>query len=212
MRRSFRNPIASIGALLTPNKVRGYPRRVATLTLIALAAGVSVGLIARGQLRALHDVKIRGTWLIYLSVLVGIAMPLLLSPPKGLGRALVLASYLGILAVLLLNLRERTRIAPGLVVFTLGWVLNFAPIAANGAMPLSLWAHREAGRTDVPTPGRSDFFKVVVAGPGTSLRQLGDAIPIRPLGLVVSAGDLVMMIGVATTIALGMRRPSEISI
>lgn len=179
---------------------------MAVLTLIALAAGIAAGLLAGGRISELRHVHVRAVWLIYASVVIGIALPLLLSPPRGVGRALVLVSYLGILAVLILNMHAHSAIRAGLAVFTVGWVLNFLPIAINGGMPLSLWAHAQAGRTDTPTPGRSDFFKVVVAERSTPLRQLGDAIPLSPLRLVVSAGDLVMMVGMGTIIAQGMRR------
>jgi hypothetical protein len=51
--------------------------------------------------------------------------------------------------------------------------------------------------------------KHVAADETTLLRKLGDVIPVRPVQKVVSAGDVVLLLGVAAAVAGGMTAGSR---
>jgi hypothetical protein len=95
----------------------------------------------------------------------------------------------------------------GVPLVTLGLVSNAIVVAANGAMPVSLAA---ANRADVPiidiATGHDSRHEI--AGPGTTLRFLGDVIPV-PLPVrseIVSPGDVVVAAGLAELVVMGMLR------
>jgi hypothetical protein len=83
----------------------------------------------------------------------------------------------------------------------LGAALNGLVILLNGRMPYSLAAARQAGlRLFLETP------KNMPAGRGTVLRFLGDVIPVAPLHKIISLGDVFIVIGGISLIALAMRQ------
>lgn len=70
-----------------------------------------------------------------------------------------------------------------------GLALNMLVIAANGAMPVSQHALRQASLPEVPATD----LRHAAAHPGTRLSFLGDVIPVGER--VMSVGDLVMLAG-----------------
>jgi hypothetical protein len=175
------------------------------LLAISLGLGLGAGALARGRLANLREVLLRVLPLLMASRLVGM-LPLFVGLPRGPRQGAQLLSLLGVLAFLGINLvAARGGVRAGFVTLLAGWALNFVVIAANGGMPLSLWAWSHSGQRGAPTPGEGGFFKIVLAEPGTALRFLGDVVPIRAIDQVVSVGDLVLMAGIAVVIAAGMR-------
>lgn len=168
---------------------------------VALAAGYSTG----GRMRRLADLRIAGLPFVFAALVLGLA-PLVVEMPDALGRVLVAAANVVVLACVAVNLRRhRGAVRAGMAVIAAGWALNAVVIAANGGMPLSRWAYAQSGQTDPITEGEGGFFKIVAAGPGSRLRPLGDVIPIEPLRQVLSVGDLLLMAGIGVVVAGGMR-------
>ena len=95
----------------------------------------------------------------------------------------------------------------GVPLVTLGLVLNATVVAANGAMPVSIVAALRAGVPIADIAAGNDP-RHEIAGLGTTLRPLGDVIPVplpaRPE--VVSPGDVLVAAGLAELVALGMLR------
>jgi len=178
---------------------------------IAIALGFIVGLISGGRAKNLSTIEVRFVPVAIASAVIAL-LPLFVSVPAGPRRAIQILTMLGVLAFLVANLRaSRGVLRAGLIVLAIGWALNFTVIAANGAMPLSLWAYERSGLTETPTPGEGGFFKLEIADDSTVLKPLGDVIPFRPLSKVFSPGDLFLIAGVAVFIAAGTKVPGEAS-
>lgn len=98
----------------------------------------------------------------------------------------------------------------GMAVVGVGIAANLAALVANRATPVRAGALVEARIVDP-----ADVDRAVLGGPreiadsGTVLEILGDVIPVPELGLVVSFGDLIVLVGLAAVICNLMRcRPA----
>jgi hypothetical protein len=100
---------------------------------------------------------------------------------------------------------SRGAIRIAIAILLLGWLLNAVPIAANGGMPLSLWAYRRAGLTETPTPRTGGFYKIVIASSSTRLNFLGDVIPVAAIRQVVSLGDIALIVGIGCFVVASMQ-------
>jgi hypothetical protein len=147
-------------------------------------------------------------------VLLGIATAHVAVPPAP--RVLVVvASDVLVGWFVISNLPGRPRaVGAGLAMFGAGWLLNLLPIAVNGAMPVSAGALTAAGltgrgasRIDV---SRGHLGKHVLSlgwhahGARGVVSSLGDTIPVRLFGAVVSPGDVVMAAGLVIVVAAAM--------
>lgn len=170
---------------------------------IALVAGLGLGFAMRGRPGNLRFIELRGVWLAIGSAVAGLS-PLVVELSGTIRTAIQIVTMLGILVFIAVNVRATTGLLrAGLAAVVVGWALNFAVIAANGAMPMSLWAYERSGQTEAPTPGEGGFFKIELAGQDTLLRPLGDVIPIAALGRVLSIGDFALLAGVMLAVAGG---------
>lgn len=175
------------------------------LMAITLAASVAAGYLAGGRLHRLADLHFRGVPVLMGSLVIAL-LPVVVTVPDTAARWLTAIANLIVVAFLAINVRvHRGAIRAGLVVVTLGWTLNAVVIAANGGMPLSVRAYERSGQTDPVTAGKDGFYKIVVAGDATRMRFLGDVIPVRALGQVVSIGDVLLSLGIGVTAAGAMR-------
>ncbi|GAC1315472.1 MAG: hypothetical protein NVSMB12_11130 [Acidimicrobiales bacterium] len=114
-----------------------------------------------------------------------------------LGFAFVLASY-----VALAGFAARNLAIAGMGVVLLGVALNLAPIVADGGMPVeggAIVRARVAPLEDVA--GLTFGAKRHLAHPGDHLRVLDDTIPDWLTHEVLSAGDLVVGVGVGAVVA-----------
>jgi uncharacterized protein DUF5317 len=172
-------------------------------TMIGL--GLIIGLLARGSFKGLKDIQLRMVWVLFVSLAIAI-LPLFSDSINEHRRGLLLVANAGVLLFLLVNiLTSRGETRAGFLVITLGWALNFTVIAVNGGMPLSRWAYAASGQTQRITEGSGGFYRIVLAGPKTTLLRLGDVIPIRLFREVVSIGDILLFLGIALVIAAAMR-------
>jgi hypothetical protein len=161
------------------------------LTAVALLAGCLLGLVAGGRLSSLAEVDLR--W--WGALLAGVGLQVL-AGPVGLGgrpgTTAVAGSYLCLLAFALAN-----RALVGMPVVVVGLVLNATVILVNGGMPVRAEAVAAVGLDPARLDGADLGAKRHLEGPDDRLTFLGDVLPLRPLGEVVSAGDVVLAAGVA---------------
>jgi hypothetical protein len=108
---------------------------------------------------------------------------------------LVAASGVLMAGWFLVNLRGTTGLLRwGLLVALLGAGLNLVVMVPNGGMPVSKAALEaiDGGHVDV-TDGH--LYKHRLADGDTVLAPLGDVIPVRPLRMAASVGDVVLLAG-----------------
>jgi hypothetical protein len=174
------------------------------LAVLVLAGAALVGFVLGGSVSSLATLPLRDRWLVVVAVTAQVAGGLAAwvadsSPAYALGLA---TSALAALGFCLRNLRVR-----GVPLVTLGLLLNALVVGVNGAMPVSLAAAARAG-TSITSIAAGTDPRHAVAGDGTTLRVLGDVVPI-PLPLrpeVASPGDVLVAAGLAELLCLGMRR------
>jgi hypothetical protein len=149
-----------------------------------------------GRLSRLTDLRLRGTWIVFASLAVAIAVTTLY--PDGSRRlhvALNLATYVGGLTALWLNRR-----LPGLWLITAGTVANVVAISLNGgSMPASASALRAAG---LPVAPGGFVSSTTVAA--AKVPWLGDVFAsprAMPFHNVFSIGDILILAG-ATILVL----------
>lgn len=169
--------------------------------LYAVPIGLLLGVLLGGRLAALEAVRLRWAPVAIAGLLVQVV---LFSGPVverigDAGTPLYVGSTLLVLVALLRNLR-----VTGLALVALGAVSNLAAIVANGgSMPASADALAALGKTI----GTEYSNSVLVADP--VLAPLTDVFampPWMPLANVYSIGDVLIGFGIATAIAVAMRR------
>ncbi|GAC1424445.1 MAG: hypothetical protein NVSMB57_16540 [Actinomycetota bacterium] len=171
---------------------------------IVLVISIAVGYALRGRLGRLADLRLCWTPVLFASLLAGL-IPVFVTVPSGPARILIAVANIGILAFMIQNARfTRGLLRVGLVLCIAGWFLNGVVNAANGGMPLSLWAYARSGQHQSVTQGKGGFFKIVIADKNTVLKPLGDVIPIAPIHMVLSIGDLLLALGVGVVITGAM--------
>jgi len=173
-----------------------------SLLVVALVPGLLAGWAVGGRLSRLAELDLRAPAVIFAAVALQL----------GLGRAptsarlpllVVSAGLIG--AWLVLNARRRAPLLGFAIgVLALGWLLNVAVMVPNRGMPVSDAALARIGAPAETDVSDGSLFKHIRADRDSSLRWLGDTIPVRPLGAVVSAGDIVMALGVTLVLGAGM--------
>jgi hypothetical protein len=191
---------------------------VLTLVLAPVAAGVLLGYARGGRLRGLADVPVRATALLWLAALLQFVHFSAPGAREALEAALHVSLMVPIFGLVgawaLANLPGRPRLMQAAVALVLaGGAMNALAIAANGRMPFSERALVAADVSDEQRARGDRSPKHVAAGEATRLLWLGDVIPVRPIEKVISAGDVVLLLGVAGAVTAGMapggRRPAR---
>jgi hypothetical protein len=177
-----------------------------------LVGGVLAGYALGGRLRNLLRLRFRAVWLLWLAAAVQYVHfehPAARHQLESVLHTSLLVPIFGLAGGwLLANLVRRPRaVQVAVALVLLGGGLNAAAIAANGRMPYAESAVRAAQVSADQRVRGERSPKHVAADAGTRLGWLGDVIPVRPLGKVVSVGDLVLLAGVAAMLAAGMRQP-----
>lgn len=158
----------------------------ACLVLLILQA-----LVPGHDLRRLAAVRLQGTWLVWLALLVQVLIISVLPHVELLSQAAHLASYglAGVFAVV-------NRGLPGVLVVAAGGASNALAIAANhGTMPASRSALASSGWQPDP-----DHFANSAALADPHLALLGDIFATpgwSPLQSIFSIGDVVIVAGFA---------------
>jgi hypothetical protein len=175
------------------------------LFLAPLAAGIVAGYAFGGRLHQLAKTRIRAAWLLWLAAALQFVhfrvTSLRVEVESRTGVSLMVPIFGLVFAWVLVNLPDRPRpVRIAAMVVLLGGAMNAAVIAANGRMPYSESAARAAHQTP----------KHVVMDSTTRLAWLGDVIPVPPVQKVISAGDVVLLLGAAGLIATSMQaRPTS---
>ncbi len=175
-----------------------------SLAVVVLVGAVLAGVAVGGSWRRLASLPLQRLELVVLAVLAqagGAVVGLL-------GVADESTSYvvgLAVSAALALAFCFRNARVAGVPLVTLGLVLNAVVVGANGAMPVSIVAAYHA-RVPIVAIAAGTDARHEIAGDGTALPWLGDVVPV-PLPLrpeVVSAGDILVVAGLAELLVLGM--------
>ena len=184
-----------------------------SIVLSAVLLGLAAGLVFGGRLGNLSRVPLPNWFLGAVWAGLGLQLMVGLIPQSGWGRparlGLVLGSYVLIAAALagLSVLVHRRRLGPaiqaGLALVTIGWLLNFVVIVANGAMPVSRSALESVGRSAESVTSER-FTKHVEQSDETHMSALADSLPTFHGGPVISAGDIALAGGIALLLAAGM--------
>ena len=180
--------------------------------LVAIVIGFAVGLISGGRPSNLARLHLRWPGLIFLALVIQLAIFTSWSPvPPSLVPILYILSDL----IALVWLGRNIRIG-GIPCVALGSISNLAAILANGGwMPVDaalLTRARGAAAEAAITSGHSATNSVIATGQ-TRLLWLTDRFllpPPFPYPTVFSIGDLLIGLGVAWLIAVGMRRPNRV--
>jgi hypothetical protein len=166
--------------------------------LVALAACVALAtvIITGGRLAELALVRLRHSYLVPLALGAQIMVVSLVPGSfEGLHKPVHIATYAALAAFLWSN-----RHLPGLVIIAVGAAGNAAAITANGGvMPASAAALARAG---MPADKGTEFANSA-AMESAKLSWLGDvfAVPASwPISNVFSIGDLLIAIGLTTTL------------
>lgn len=166
---------------------------------VAVIGALLAGSASGGSLDRLGRLPVRGWPLVLLGVLAQVVGALV-----G-GAAYPVGLVLGVCCVGAFLLRHLRL--PGMALITLGLLLNAIVVAANGAMPVSLYAAARAGARTGPIAAGEDP-RHQLAGGDTVLAPLGDVVPVPLpwLAQVVSPGDCLVAAGVGLLVFAGMRR------
>lgn len=175
---------------------------LAIVLFIALAMAVLRG----GRLTNLGDIELRAWWLLLIALALQFGTSFLPDTDwaEGLGLAMILSSFILLMALVLLN-RNRT----GMWLAGLGVLMNFTVIALNGGMPVLAEAAAVASGFTVTVPDLSGSFKHTILDEGSRLTMLADVIPMRlgTLGQVISLGDVFLAVGLGRFLEQELRRP-----
>jgi hypothetical protein len=174
--------------------------------MLILGLGALSGLVAGwargGRLAGLAGFRFRAPLLLVAGALVQSGAGAL--TPHHRLRAIGIAYALVGLWLVLNAHRHRGPMRVALALLGVGWCLNMVPIVLNGGMPVSGHGLELVGAPRSTSVAEGHFFKHVPADRHTRLAALGDVIPVPFPASVVSAGDLVMMAGLALVVNAGM--------
>ncbi|HWE55219.1 MAG TPA: DUF5317 family protein [Acidimicrobiales bacterium] len=171
------------------------------ILLVAVAAGVLIGLATGGRLSGLGDFRLRMWPLLLGAVAVELVVGDLPSGPRwvlGLAACVVAGIWC------MVNRPVGRRVA-GPELIGVGAALNAVVMAADSGMPVSRSALVQAHLGGIPDVTRGHLYKHVAMTGHTALRPLGDVIPVSPLRTVVSVGDVLMLAGIVVTVAVATR-------
>ena len=177
------------------------------ILLVALLLGATLGWVRGGKVRNLERLRIRYSGaIIFLFVVQAIVrgrpVPLpWLDTPYRVTIWCIAALLLALLAFA--NYRVR-----GFLIVGLGFALNLLVVSLNRGMPLALGAALQAGATpeSIATGQGAGFYNLI--SPETALPLLGDVIGLPHVfgqtGVVLSVGDVLLLVGAAIVVAEGM--------
>lgn len=155
---------------------------------VGLALGAAIGLAIGGRFSNLGRLPLRYPYAIFALFLVQALSRARIVPSVHLSEAAVTAWGIASLALVFVASRS-FRVVPGLSLLVVGWAMNLLVVLLNSGMPVLVSSLS-------PRP----FYHA--ATKGDLLVFMADVIPAG--SMLVSAGDLVAVVGIVTIIARGM--------
>ena len=178
------------------------------MALFALAGlgGAAVGLVRGGRPRRLLALGLRWTPLVWACLAAQLLLGGTPDGPHPLVRDLaVVASYAGTGVWLAVNAASHAGgVRAGFAVVLAGWLLNVVPMALNDGMPVSTAARRAIGAEEQRI-AEGSLWKHVPASRATRVAWLGDVVPVDPVHVVISVGDIVLLAGLGAVVASALR-------
>jgi hypothetical protein len=170
-----------------------------------VGAGMVAGFLRGGQLDGVSQAQVK----LPVLLLAGFVLQALATLAGLVGGLAVVAPVLTMcaLAALLLFALANVREVPGMTLIGLGVLCNLIVIGLNGGMPVTDGAWVRAGHEVVRPAERPDARHVLVDDT-TVLRPLAAVLAVKPLGLVVSVGDIAQYAGVFLLVQ-GLMKRSE---
>ena len=168
--------------------------------LYALVIGVALGIALGGRPAGLGSLRFRWSGVMLAGLLVQVVLfsDTVAERIGALGPPIYVASTVLVLAAVVAN-----RSIPGMAIVALGAVSNLAAIVANGGyMPAARSALDALGKSDPTTYSNSTSVESPALGPLTDVFAMP---PWLPFANVFSVGDVLIVVGVVTTIVLAMR-------
>lgn len=171
--------------------------------LLAVLIGLGMGWASGGRVGALAEFRLRGELLILpLFVVQALLRGRVLGTDESARGAIAIWVAISVVLVicLLMNLSSH-----GCFVLAMGLIINLAVVLANSGMPVAV--STEAGPDAVEHVSTSTFY--AVAGPSTLGSFAGDVMPFELGGatVMISAGDVLLLVGASTMIVSAMLRP-----
>jgi hypothetical protein len=168
--------------------------------LYALVIGVILGLVLGGRPAGLGNLRFRWSGVMLAGLLVQVVLfsDAVAERIGALGPSIYVASTGLVLAAVVVN-----RSIPGMAIVALGAMSNLAAIVANGGyMPAARSALAALGKSDPTTYSNSAIIDQPTLGPLTDIFAMPSWLP---FATVFSVGDMLIVVGVVTTIVLAMR-------
>jgi hypothetical protein len=175
------------------------------LALFAIIVGMVLGISIGGSLRRLGNLRLRFEWLILpLFVVQAVSRGRLLGVvgASEWSTAVWTVSSCALVCAMLMNWR-----VPGMSLGAAAILLNLDAVMLNHGMPVLIAQATSpsaiAGVSEI-VRGTGSFYKL--AAQGDLMGWLGDCIPLA-IGrsvLLVSPGDVALMVGVAVVVVFGM--------
>jgi hypothetical protein len=168
------------------------------LIAASLVLAVAVGYLLGGRLSSVASLRVRWQPL----AIVGLVLQVIPVPGRALPLGLLYVSFVLLIAFALANVAARV---PGSWLILIGIALNFTVIGLNQGMPVTRDALVASGQGDTLAVLLHDGgAKHHLAGPDDRLVFLGDVLPIRPIRMVASPGDLIAYAGVVWLVVAAM--------
>jgi hypothetical protein len=168
------------------------------LIAASLALAVAIGYLLGGRLSSMATLRVRWQPL----AIAGLALQVIPVPGRALPLGLLYVSFVLLIAFALVNVAARTA---GSWLILIGIALNFTVIGLNQGMPVTREALVASGQGETLAVLLDDGgAKHHLAGPEDRLLFLGDVLPIRPIRMVASPGDLVAYAGVVWLVVAAM--------
>jgi hypothetical protein len=158
------------------------------LAFLSLLTGSLLGRIRGGQLSGIVDARIKAKGLLVAGIGATLVLNVLTPSIPMFWLVVAMLSFLGFAAA---NLT-----LTGMIVLTIGMVLNLLPVLANGAVPVSELALQSVNVVDASGAAIIDGPRESTAT-ATRLAFLGDVIPVPIVNRVVSLGDLIILVALA---------------
>jgi hypothetical protein len=172
------------------------------LFVLTVAIGLLLGLSRGGTLTGLANIRLQWPALAMVAAATQLVLPAL---PVTWRPVLLTVSLLALAGWVIKSRTNHDGMRLAMAMIGAGVAMNAFAILANGNMPVSRIALRDAGVPESVNMASGHHFKHQYSDRGTDLRWLTDIIPVRPVEGALSIGDVALLAGIATLVSSGTR-------